>query len=119
MTWFIILYLIVFAVVLVLFIRALYRYLNLKEDFRNMLPDMDKECVNGIHKYPLYYYRMQHSFSKNKIINELARRYETLQKYDREKAGQLIRAEKRMFAFLRAVSVCLIIGAYLLLVRRG
>ena len=113
MTWFIILYLIVFAVVLVLFIRALYRYLNLKEDFRNMLPDIDKECVNGIHKYPLYYYRMQHSFSKNKIINELARRYETLRKYDREKAEQLIRAEKRMWDSLRVMSVCLAIGMFL------
>ena len=115
MTWFIISYLIVFAVVLVLFIRALYRYIDLKESFRNMLPDMDKECVNGLNRYPLFYYRMQHSFWKNKTINELARRYETLRKYDNEKAEQLIRAEKQMVAFLRAVSVCLIIGVYLLL----
>jgi len=113
MTWFTILYLIVFAVVIVLFIRALYRYLNLKEDFRNMLPDMDKECVNDFNRYPLYYY--SNNFLRKKIKDELARRYETLRKYDREKAEQLIRAEKRMFAFLRAVSVCLIIGVYLLL----
>ena len=119
MTWFIILYLIVFGVVLVLFIRALYRYIDLKESFRNMLPDMDKECVNGLNRYPLFYYRMQHSFWNNKTINELARRYETLLKYDREKAEQLIRAEKRMWVSLTAVSVCSMIGAYLLLVRRG
>ena len=117
MTWFIILYLIVFAVVIVLFIRALYRYLNLKESFRNKLPDIDKECVNGMRRYPIYYYNCD--LLRKKIKDELARRYETLRKYDSEKAGQLIRAEKRMFAFLRAVSVCLIIGAYLLLVRRG
>ena len=117
MTWFIILYLIVFAVVLVLFIRALYRYLNLKEDFRNMLPDMDKKCVNGMRRYPLYYYN--NGLLRKKIKDELARRYETLLKYDREKAEQLIRAEKRMVAFLRAVSVCSMIGAFLLLVRRG
>ena len=113
MTWFIISYLIVFGVVLVLFIRALYRYLNLKESFRNMLPDIDKECVDGMRRYPLYYYSCD--LLRKKIKGELARRYETLQKYDREKAEQLIRAEKRMFAFLTAVSVCLMIGAYLLL----
>ena len=117
MTWFIILYLIVFGVVIVLFIRALYRYLNLKEDFRNMLPDIEKECVNGVHRYPLYYF--SNNLLRKKIKDELARRYETLQKYDSEKAEQLIRAEKRMVAFLRAVSVCSMIGAYLLLVRRG
>ena len=117
MTWFIILYLIVFGVVLVLFIRALYRYLNLKESFRNMLPDMAKECVNGIHRYPLFYYSCD--LLSKKIKDELARRYETLRKYDSEKAEQLIRAEKRMWVSLTAVSVCSMIGAYLLLVRRG
>ena len=117
MTWFIISYLIVFGVVLVLFIRALYRYIDLKEDFRNMLPDMDKECVNGLNRYPLFYYRYNHL--NKKIKDELVRRYETLRKYDREKADQLIRAEKRMWVSLTAVSVCSMIGAYLLLVRRG
>ena len=117
MTWFIILYLIVFGVVLVLFIRALYRYIDLKEDFRNMLPDMDKECVNGMRRYPLFYYSYNHL--NKKIKDELVRRYETLRKYDREKAEQLIRAEKRMWVSLTAVSVCSMIGAYLLLVRRG
>ena len=117
MTWFIILYLIVFSIVLFFFIRALYRYLNLRESFQNMLPDIDKKCVNGMRRYPLYYYSCD--LLRKKIKDELARRYETLQKYDSEKAEQLIRAEKRMFAFLRAVSVCSMIGAYLLLVRRG
>jgi hypothetical protein len=82
-----------------------------------MLPDMDKECVNGLNRYPLFYYRYNH-LSK-KIKDELARRYETLRKYDSKKADQLIRAEKRMFVFLTAVSVCSMIGVYLLLVRRG
>ena len=113
MTWFIISYLIVFAVVLVLFIRALYRYIDLKESFRNMLPDMDKECVNGLNRYPLFYYRYNHL--NKKIKDELVRRYETLRKYDREKAEQLIRAEKRMWVSLTAVSVCSMIGAYILL----
>lgn len=113
MTWFIISYLIVFCVVLVLFIRAWYRYLNLKESFRNMLPDMDRECVNGMRRYPLYYYNCD--LLSKKIKGELARRYETLLKYDREKAEQLIRAEKQMVALWRAVSVCSMIGAYLLL----
>ena len=117
MTWFIILYLIVFGVVLVLLIRALYRYIDLKESFRNMLPDMDKECVNGLNRYPLFYYRYNHL--NKKIKDELVRRYETLRKYDRDKAEQLIRAEKRMWVSLTAVSVCSMIGAYLLLVRRG
>lgn len=113
MTWFIILYLIVFGVVLVLLIRALYRYIDLKEDFRNMLSDMDKECVNGLNRYPLFYYRYNHL--NKKIKDELVRRYETLRKYDREKAEQLIRAEKRMWVSLTAVSVCSMIGVYLLL----
>ena len=117
MTWFIILYLIVFGVVLVLFIRALYRYIDLKESFRNMLPDMDKECVNGFNRYPLYYYSCD--LLSKKIKDELARRYETLQKYDRERAEQLIRAEKRIWVSLTVVSVCLMIGVYLFLHRRG
>ena len=113
MTWFIILYLIVFAVVIVFFIRAWYRYLNLKESFRNILPDIDKECVNGMRRYPLYYCNCD--LLRKKIKDELARRYETLQKYDSEKAEQLIRAEKRMWVSLTAVSVCSMIGVYLLL----
>ena len=82
-----------------------------------MLPDMDKECVNGFNRYPLYYYSCD--LLRKKIKDELARRYETLRKYDRDKAEQLIRAKKRMWVSLTAVSVCSMIGAYLLLVRRG
>ena len=110
MSWFIILYLIVFGVVLVLFIRALYRYLNLKEDFRNMLPDCEKECVNPYKRYHLFYYRYDH-LSK-KIKDELVRRFETLAKHDKEKADQLIRAEKRMWGSLMVMSVCLAIGLF-------
>ena len=46
MKWFVILYLPVLFTSVFLFLRAWYRYLNLKEDFRNMLPDCEKECVN-------------------------------------------------------------------------
>ena len=113
MTWFVILYLPVLCISVFIFIRALYRYLNLKEDFRNMLPDSEKECVNAYYKYHLYYYK--YDLWSKKIKDELVRRYETLAKYDREKADQLIRAEKRMFVFLTAVSVCSMIGGYILL----
>ena len=55
MKWFVILYFPVLGVSVCFFVRALYRYLNLKEDFRNMLPDCEKECVNAYGKYNLYY----------------------------------------------------------------
>ena len=111
MKWFVILYFPVLGVSVCFFVRALYRYLNLKEDFRNMLPDCEKECVNGYGKYNLYYYR--YDLWNKKVKAELVRRFETLVKYDREKAEQLIRAEKRMWDSLRVLSVCLAIGMFL------
>ena len=82
-----------------------------------MLPDSEKECVNAYFRYHLYYYRYD-NLSK-KIKDELVRRFEPLAKYDKEKAEQLIRAEKRMWDSLRVVSDCLMIGVYLFLHRRG
>ena len=110
MKWFVILYLPVLCISVFIFIRALYRYLNLKEDFRNMLPDSEKECVNAYYKYHLYYYK--YDLWSKKIKDELVRRYETLAKYDREKADQLIRVEKRMWGSLTVMSVCLAIGLF-------
>ena len=110
MIWFVILYVPVLCISVFFFIRAWYRYLNLKEDFRNMLPDCEKECVNAYNRYHLFYYR--NNCLNKKIKDELVRRYETLAKYDREKAGQLIRAEKRMWDSLRVMSVCLAIGLF-------
>ena len=110
MKWFVILYLPVLFTSVFLFLRAWYRYLNLKEDFRNMLPDCEKECVNPYCRYHLFYYRYDH-LSK-KIKDELVRRFETLAKHDKEKADQLIRAEKRMWGSLMVMSVCLAIGLF-------
>ena len=110
MKWFVILYLPILCISVFIFLRAWYRYLNLKEDFRNMLPDSEKECVNAYFRYHLYYYRYD-NLSK-KIKDELVRRFETLAKYDREKADQLIRAEKRMWRSLMVMSVSLAIGLF-------
>ena len=110
MTWFVILYLPVLCISVFIFVRAWYRYLNLKESFRNMLPDCEKECVKGVGRYNLYYYK--YDIWNKKIKDELVRRYETLAKYDREKADELIRAEKRKWDSLREVTVCLAIGMF-------
>ena len=110
MKWFVILYLPVLFISFFIFLRAWYRYLDLKESFRNMLPDGEKECVNPYCRYHLYYYRYNHL--DKKIKDELVRRYETLAKYDREKADQLIRAEKRMWGSLTVMSACLAIGLF-------
>ena len=110
MKWFVILYLPVLFISFFIFLRAWYRYLDLKESFRNMLPDVEKECVNAYYRYHLFYYRYNHL--NKKIKNELVRRFETLAKYDREKADQLIRAEKRMWGSLMVMSVCLAIGLF-------
>ena len=110
MIWLVILYVPLICVSVFFFIRAWYRYLNLKEDFRNMLPDCEKECVNPYKRYHLFYYRYDH-LSK-KIKAELVRRYETLAKHDKEKADELICAEKRMWGSLMVMSVCLAIGLF-------
>ena len=75
-----------------------------------MLPDCEKECVNAYYRYHLFYYRYDHL--NKKIKDELVRRFETLAKYDREKADQLIRAEKRMWGSLMVMSVSLAIGLF-------
>ena len=75
-----------------------------------MLPDGEKECVNSYNRYHLYYYRYNHL--DKKIKNELVRRVETLAKHDREKADQLIRAEKRMWGSLTVMSACFAIGLF-------
>ena len=110
MKWFVILYLPILCISVFIFLRAWYRYLNLKEVFRNMLPDCEKECVNPYKRYHLFYYRYDHL--NKKIKDELVRRFETLAKYDREKADQLIRAEKRMWRSLMVMSVSLAIGLF-------
>ena len=75
-----------------------------------MLPDVEKECVNPYKRYHLFYYR--HNHLNKKVKDELVRRFETLAKYDREKADQLIRAEKRMWGSLMVMSVSLAIGLF-------
>ena len=99
MTWFIILYLIVFGGSLFFYLRALFRWFRIKWYFQNTLPYSEQECIKVFPRYPLWYYRMCSTPWYNRIAEDLVERNQILMEYDREKAEQLILAEKQMFWF--------------------
>ena len=47
MKWFVILYLPILCISVFIFLRALLRFIKVKEFFGNTLPDNEKECING------------------------------------------------------------------------
>ena len=99
MTWFIILYLSVFGGSLFFYLRALFRWFRIKWYFQNTLPYSEQECIKVFPRYPLWYYRMCSTPWYNRIAEDLVKRNQILMEYDREKAEQLILAEKQMFWF--------------------
>jgi hypothetical protein len=102
MSYIIILYLLVLGGSGVFFIRGLFRYIRAKEFFWNMLPDSEKECINGfpngLPKHPISNYYKEHALPWTKgTVDELLKRNEILSKCDKEKAKQLFHSEKQMF----------------------
>lgn len=97
MTWLIILNYVVLALSGFVYVRALFRYFSLTWYFQNILPDCERDCIKFFPRYPLFYYKMRPSPWNKRIAEGVVRRNEILMKYDREKAEQLILAEKQIF----------------------
>ena len=102
MIWLIILYLLVIGVSIFIFVRALFMFFVVKEYFWNTLPDNEKECINGFPncfpRHPISDYYKEHPLPWTKeTVDGLLKRNEILLKYDKEKAKQLILAEKQLF----------------------
>lgn len=121
MKWFVILYLPVLCVSVCIYVRALFRLIKVKEFFWNSLPERDKECINGfpngLPRYPISDYYKKHPLPWAKeTVDELLKRNEILLKYDKEKAKQLILAEKQLFYSLNTAVIATGIFALLFFV---
>jgi len=121
MKWFVILYLPILCISVFLFLRALFRFIKVKEFFWNSLPEGDKECINGfpngLPRYPISDYYKKHPLPWAKeTVDELLKRNEILLKYDKEKAKQLILAEKQLFYSLNTAVIATGIFALLFFV---
>ena len=99
MKWFVILNLAVWCVSVFIYVRALFRWFRIKRYFRNTLPSGKNECIKFFPRYPLWYYRTASTPWYNRIAEDLEKRNQILMEYDKEKAVQLILAEKQMFWF--------------------
>ena len=102
MKWLIILYLPVLCISVFIFLQALFRFIKVKEFFGNTLPDNEKEYINGFPngfpRHPISNYYKEHLLPWTKeTVDGLLKRNEILLKCDKEKAEQLILAEKQMF----------------------
>ncbi len=98
MIWLVVLYVPVMGVSVFFFVRAIFRHINAKEYFWNNLPDSEKECINCFPRYPLSCYQGRWGW-RRKIAVELVKRNKIFMEYNREKAEQLILAEKHLYWF--------------------
>ena len=96
MIWLVILYVPLICVSVFVFVRAIFRHIDAKEYFWNNLPDCEKDCINCLPRYPLFYYKGCWGW-RGKIAEELEKRNKILMEYNKEKAEQLIRAEKDLY----------------------
>ena len=94
---FVILNLAVWCVSVFIYLRALVRWFRIKWYFQNMLPYSEQECIKVFPRYPLWYYKMRSTPWNDRIAEDLEKRNQILMEYDKEKAEQLILAEKQMF----------------------
>ena len=93
MIWLVILYVPVMSVSVFFFVRAIFKHIDAKEYFWNVLPDCEKDCINCLPRYPLSYSQGCWGW-RGKIAEEIVKRNKILMEYNKEKAEQLIRAEK-------------------------
>ena len=118
MTWLIILNLAVLCVSVVFYVRALFRYYEVKEYFWSILPGSEKECITSFPRYPLWYYKMRSTPWNDRIAEDLVKRNQILMEYDREKAAQLILAEKQMYWAWIPIGLATVIFLYLFWVKK-
>ena len=97
MIWLVILYVTVLVVSLFFYLRALFRWFRIKWYFQNTLPNCENECIKVFPRYPLFYYKMRPAPWNKRIAEELVKRNKVLMEYDKEKAEQLISAEKELY----------------------
>ena len=97
MKWLVILFLAAGAISVFIYVRALFRWFKVKWYFQNLLPACENECIRIFPRYPLVYYKMRSTPWNDKLAEDLVKRNRILMEYDREKAAQLILAEKQMF----------------------
>ena len=97
MTWLIILYLIVLAGSICIYVLALFRWFQIKWYFQNTLPYSEQECIKVFPRYPLWYYKMRSTPWNDRIAKDLVKRNQILMEYDKAKAEQLVHAEKQLF----------------------
>ena len=117
MIWLFILYVPVLCVSVCIYIRALFRFIKVKEFFWNSLPERDKEYINGfpngLPRHPISGYYQKHPMPWAKeTVDELLKRNETLSKCDKEKAEQMFLSEKQMFYSLNTAIVATVIFAF-------
>ena len=109
MKWFVILNLAVWCVSVFIW-GALVRWFRIKWYFQNKLPYCEQECIKVFPRYPLWYYRMASTPWYKRIAEDLVKRNQILKGYDKEKAAQLILAEKQMFFSTSPVGIATIIA---------
>ena len=97
MIWLVILYLIVLGISVFIYVWALFRWFRIKWYFQNTLPYCENECIKVFPRYPLWYYKMRSTPWNDRIAEDLVKRNQILMEYNKEKAEQLILAEKEMF----------------------
>ena len=97
MIWLVILYVPVMVVSLFFYLRALFRWFRIKWYFQNTLPYCENECIKVFPRYPLGYYKMRSTPWNDRIAEELEKRNKVLMEYNKEKAEQLISAEKELY----------------------
>ena len=114
MKWLIILFLAAGAISVFIYVRALFWWFKVKWYFQNLLPACENECIRIFPRYPLFYYKMRSTPWNDKLAEDLVKRNRILMEYDREKAEQLIRAEKQMFYSTIPVAIVTIIAVFYL-----
>ena len=117
MIWLVILYIPVLVVSLFFYLRALFRWFRIKWYFQNTLPNCENECIKVFPRYPLFYYKMRPSPWNKRIAEELVKRNKVLMEYDKEKAEQLISAEKELYWSWSAGAIATGIFAVCLIMR--
>ena len=97
MKWLVILFLAAGAISVFIYVRALFRWFRIKWYFQNTLPYCENECIKVFPRYPLGYYKMRSTPWNDRIAEELEKRNKVLMEYNKEKAEQLISAEKELY----------------------
>ena len=97
MIWLVILYVPLIGVSVFVFVRAIFKHIDAKEYFWNVLPDCEKDCINCMPRYPLFHYKQRMCPWNRTIAEDLVKRNKVLMEYNREKAEHLISEEKELY----------------------